>query len=200
MEQIKDELNYEEALEMLMSFLKKPDYRSFTKYGYDVYLPSLVTVYLNMHNCNSFDAQRVWIKWSPVFYEAAWELCRRGILRPGIKKAGEQATDDGNAGNGYSITPFGRTWLENPDKDAFVPTEPERFGRLIEKHKKRFGMGYQERGQQAVRCYGAQTYLACCVMCGAAAESILLAAATAKEKKRGTSSKAIFSKWRTIQD
>ena len=33
----------------------------------------------------------------------------------------------------------------------------------------------------AIRCYGANVYLACCAMCGAAAESILLAIAVAKE-------------------
>jgi hypothetical protein len=41
--------------------------------------------------------------------------------------------------------------------------------------------GFRQRGQEAVRCYGAHAYLACCAMCGAAAESVLLALDAAKE-------------------
>ena len=44
----------------------------------------------------------------------------------------------------------------------------------------RFGPGYHQRAQEAVKCYIAQAHMACCAMCGAAAESILLSAAIAK--------------------
>jgi hypothetical protein len=70
----------------------------------------------------------------------------------------------------------------NGGKDDFVPTEPERFGEILEKYKSKYGAGFHERAQQAIRCYGAHAYLACCAMCGASAESIILAAAIAKEK------------------
>ena len=72
-------------------------------------------------------------------------------------------------------------WLSEADSDDFVPTEPERFGGMLANHRDRFGPPFQERAQEAIRCYGAHAYLACCTMCGAAAESILLAAAIAKE-------------------
>ena len=178
-----EELKFEDALKMLIDFARNPNYQHSVQYGYDIYLPSLLMVYLREtgQGQGHDDYQIVWQKWSPLFYEAAWELCRRGILRPGIRQAGQQATDDGNGGNGYSITGFGKIWLSEADKDSFVPTEPERFGKLLAKYRNRFGEGYQERGQQAIRCYGAHTYLACCVMCGAAAESILLATVIAKE-------------------
>jgi hypothetical protein len=39
------------------------------------------------------------------------------------------------------------------------------------------GETFYQRAQEAVRCYGAHAYLACCVMCGAASESILLSIA-----------------------
>ncbi|PIU85249.1 MAG: hypothetical protein COS67_08910 [Deltaproteobacteria bacterium CG06_land_8_20_14_3_00_44_19] len=42
---------------------------------------------------------------------------------------------DGGAGNGYSITPFGHIWLKEGGQDDFVPTEPERFGEILEKYK-----------------------------------------------------------------
>lgn len=92
---------------------------------------------------------------------------------------GLQATEQGSGGNGYSITPFGEQWAAESDRDDFVPTEPERFAQMLKPFHPRFGPGFYERGQEAVRCYGAHAYLACCTMCGAAAESILLATAIA---------------------
>ena len=44
----------------------------------------------------------------------------------------------------------------------------------------RFGGGFLQRAAEAVGCYRTCHYLATCVMCGAAAESILLSVAIAK--------------------
>jgi len=125
---------------------------------------------------------RKMIEASPAFLSAAWELCRRGILRPGVTTMNAQATPDGGAGNGYSITPFGYQWLGEPEADTYVPTEPERFARLLEQYKEIFGSSFHQRAQEAIRCYGAHAYIACCAMCGAAAESIFLTVAIAKAK------------------
>jgi len=70
--------------------------------------------------------------------------------------------------------------VSEEDRDDFVPTEPERFGEMLARYRRRFGPAFQERAQEAIRCYGAHAYLACCAMCGAAAETILLCAAGAK--------------------
>jgi len=51
----------------------------------------------------------------------------------------------------------------------------------LQPYRVRFGPGFHQRAQAAVSCYGANIYLACCAMCGAAAESILLATAIARE-------------------
>lgn len=51
---------------------------------------------------------------------------------------------------------------------------------MLSRYQARFGPGFQSRGQEAIRCYGAHAYLACCVMSGAAGESILLSTAIAK--------------------
>jgi hypothetical protein len=40
-----------------------------------------------------------------------------------------------------------------------------------------YGAGFEQRAQEAARCYETGNYLACCALCGAAAESMLLAAA-----------------------
>jgi hypothetical protein len=105
---------------------------------------------------------------------------------------GAQATNDGAGGNGYSITPFGRRWLAEADKDMFVPAEPGRFAEMIAPYAEVFGSGFQQRTNEAIGCYGAHLYLACCVMCGAAAESLLIHLAIAKDGDE----EAVLTKYR----
>lgn len=173
-------MDQERALKFMLNRLRRTP-GSLGAYGYDVYIPSVIRTYLRDEEGQSWPDESRVRDLSPAFYAAAWELCRRGIIRPGVARMGLQATDDGSAGNGYSITPFGRTWLQEADLDAFVPTEPERFAQMIEPFRGLYGPGFHERAQEAIRCYGAHAYLACCAMCGAAAESILLAVATHKK-------------------
>jgi len=176
-------VSHEDATALLVKWLRDADHGNYTRYGYDVYLPGLILQYFVKEKRMQFhEAQAQMREIITDFYAPAWELCRRGILPPGIREYGQQATDDGNAGNGYSITPFGRKWLAEADRDIFVPTEPERFAKMLAQFQPRFGPGFQSRGQEAVRCYGAHAYLACCVMAGAAGESILLATAIAKTR------------------
>jgi hypothetical protein len=114
---------------------------------------------------------------SSYFYNAAWNLCRRGILRPGASCYRGQET---SFNDGYSVTSFGGQWLQESNQDDYVPTEPERFAKMLDLVGSRLGNAYRERAQEAIRCYGAHAYLACCAMCGAATESILLSVAIEK--------------------
>jgi hypothetical protein len=175
----------EDALLVIVAWLRQGAPRGPlgpSHYGYDVYLPTLISWHLREQRGvrDSNEEHRLAQQLFPVFANAAWEMCRRGILRPGIREQGAQATADGSAGSGFSVTAFGRTWLAEDQADTFVPTEPGRFAELLAPFSDRFGLGFQERAQEAVRCYGAHAYLACCAMCGAAAESVLLATAVAK--------------------
>lgn len=174
-------LTQPDATGLLIQWLRKPDHGPYGKYGYGVYLPNLARVYLTNRGTPQMELEQSVKEMMPMLYAAAWELCRRGILRPGVEAYLGQATPDGASGNGYSITPFGKKWLAEAQSDDFVPTEPERFGEMLANHQERFGAPFQERAQEAVRCYGAHAYLSCCTMCGAAAESILLATASAKK-------------------
>jgi len=172
----------EDALKLLITWLRNPPAAGSGEYGYDLYIPRMMKLHVAKvtgRPDNEIGTQHM-REISPSFYTAAWELCRRGILRPGVKVYGAQATEEGSAGSGYSVTPFGRTWLAEADRDDFIPTEPERFGALLGRYHNRFGPGFSARGQEAIRCYGAHAYLACCAMSGGAAESILLATAIAK--------------------
>jgi hypothetical protein len=174
-------MNSEDALNFLISYLRRPISTGYSSYGYHLYLPHVIVAYIWSQENKSCDVNNPRVReLSPNFYAAAWELCRRGVIRPGVHTLGEQATSDGSAGNGYSITPFGETWLKEFDRDDFVPTEPGRFASMLKPYHDRFGSAFYERAQEAIRCYGAHAYLACCTMCGAASESILLATAIAK--------------------
>ena len=177
-------MNVEDATSYMLSYIRTPRVGGYSSYGYDVYIPNVIDAYIrdkntnsSNHQWNSDEARRL----SPAFYAAAWDLCRRGIIRPGVRIMGAQATESGSSGDGYSVTPFGKQWLDEGIEDSYVPTEPGRFAELLKPHRDRYGPDFYERAQEAIRCYGAHAYLACCVMCGAAAEAILLAAAIARE-------------------
>jgi hypothetical protein len=176
----------EDALLIIVDWLRRRPPSDYSNYGYDLYLPNVIRWHLvsktSQLRASQSELDQEWPSLFPLFANAAWELCRRGVLRPGVKRYNEQSTDQGSAGSGFSVTVFGRNWLSEETRDSFIPTEPERFAQLLKPFGSRFGEGFHERAQQAVRCYGAHAYLACCAMCGAAAESILLATAIAKER------------------
>lgn len=174
-------MKQEDALLYILQWVRDGSPSRYSNYGYDIYISNVLDSYLQSEGLDPETSPGYHKKQelSSTFFAAAWELCRRGIIRPGVRTLSEQSTDEGSAGNGYSITPFGRQWLDE-DQDVFVPTEPGRFSEMLNPYKTRFGPGFFDRAQEAIRCYGAHAYLACCAMCGAAAESILLAVAVKK--------------------
>lgn len=112
------------------------------------------------------------------FYEAAWEMCRLGVLRPGPYAPKGMGSGGGSHTDGYSITAFGRTWLHDPERKSFG--DAGRMAKLLGSFDSLYGSGFAQRSIEAIRCHRAGNYLACCAMAGAAAESILLAIAIAK--------------------
>jgi hypothetical protein len=171
----------EEAFHVIVRFARENRRGPWPSYGYDVWIPNVIADFLHeVRGVNEHQAGPEINSLSPVFYAAAWDLCRRGIFRPGIKQRGEQIVEQGAAGDGYSVTPAGHDWLKGAADYESTPIEPGRFARMLDGFSPRFGDGYAERAREAVACYRVLTYVACCALCGAAAESILLAAAIAK--------------------
>lgn len=112
------------------------------------------------------------------FLDAAWYLCRIGVLRPGENATGLGMRGPGWNGDGYSVTAHGRAWLQTA-RDR-PPTDPTRFAEVMRPYGSHFGVGFLQRATEAARCYMTSNYFACCAMAGAAAESVLLAVAIKK--------------------
>jgi hypothetical protein len=119
------------------------------------------------------------------FQDAAWELAKRGILRPGpilpgpMVMGGRQNTE----GDGFSLTNAGRIWVQNFDQQPPFPVDPGRFSILVQQYARRFGPGFIQRATEAAGCYRTMNYLAACAMAGAACESVLMAVAIEKAKE-----------------
>jgi hypothetical protein len=150
-------------------------------YQCDLWIPYVVVSYWSAHDpAKGGDINTLAEDYVRPFYDAAWDLCRIGVLRPGQILPKGQAMGAGLfSGDGYSVTNFGWRWL----KDASEHPLPDasRLSEVLGSFASKFGDGYRQRAAEAVRCYRTLNYLAACTMAGAAAESILLAAAIAKD-------------------
>jgi hypothetical protein len=129
------------------------------------------------------------------FYDAAWTLCRRGILRPGAAvPAGQRGQQLGQTqfaaapfyGDGYSLTAWGRTWVrKSVSERAALPSDPNRIKEVLLNFAGKYGAGYAQRAAEAVSDWWAGNYLSACTMAGGAAESILLSTAIERIKDEG---------------
>lgn len=179
----------EEALRRIINWLKiakRIDNPFNSDYGHQLYVPHVVSECLQ-EELNRFKKSGVMQQFSydpnqagsEVFYDAVWTLCRNGILRPNPPNINTKGQD---SGRGFSVTSYGRKWLQEANSYDCIPAEYGRFAELLSNHSKRFGDGYHSRSQEAISCYRAHTYFACCAMCGASAESIMLAIAVTKNR------------------
>jgi hypothetical protein len=175
-------MHVDDAISFIIDVVKHSMTSNNHNESYDLDLRSVTTKYLTeVEHCSDHfqyvqDHPRG-KELSTYFYDGAWELCRRGILRPSVRVVGWQGSA---GGDGYSITKFGRTWISegaNPDELIYGA---DRFTELFKKLSRELGGGFLQRATEAARCYNLGVHIACCAMCGAAAESILLAVAITK--------------------
>ena len=154
--------------------------KSLASMGCDVYVQNVCGTYAGQHGAQIVsvsDRERVTEELAAPVLDAIWNLCRVGVLRPGPTSL----RNFGNTDNaGYCITAFGRGWISEHEQPAFIPTDGSRLTGLLTRRQDLFGMVYAARATDAARCFSAHAYYACCAMIGAAAESILVAAAVAK--------------------
>jgi hypothetical protein len=116
------------------------------------------------------------------YFVAAWQLARMGILAPvpaiRINEGDITQRDE------FVLTEQGRGWLSDSSVDPVLPAEQTRFKNALDAQAPRYGKVFRDRAIEALRCYNAHCFYACCVMCGAAAEAILLEVAAAKADDR----------------
>ena len=175
-------MHIEDATAFIVDFIAGPRAAAaYSDYGYDVYVPNVVAAYLAdvekipQHLVRDHPRGR---ELTPFFFDAAWELCRRGVLRPGVPNSG-------NADNkGFSVTNLGRSWIAS---GALAPIvlDMRRLSELFASLSNRLGLGFLQRANEAALCHSFGANLAACAMCGAAVESIVLAIAIAKTGDEG---------------
>jgi hypothetical protein len=186
--------SYSEALAYLIPWLRKRvraypdgDWTSIEPYGFDLYYDLIKD---KIFTSPVDPASQQVVKEKLFFMDAIWDLCTRGILRPGSStyplRLGALNQAQYTSSREFVLTTYGLQWLEDTSTNDAMPMEYGRFSELLGKHDSRFGEAYRLRSQEAVRCYQAHTFFACCAMCGAAAESILLALAIAKLGEKNT--------------
>jgi hypothetical protein len=167
-------MDLDEAIAILLDLLRNDRARN---YGYDLYARNGAEFAARQRYPREHYLDAPLRELSPIFYEAAWELCRRGIVRPGVRRSGEQAVEEG----GYSLTIAGRAALANLDTTTILIAQPGSLPATLSGFQPLFGDGFHQRAMEAVKCRNAEAWLACCAMVGAAAESVLLAVAITKE-------------------
>lgn len=118
-----------------------------------------------------------------LFSDALFQLVRRGILKPGERFGSNfYITNVNSLSEGFTVTGYGNKWLIN-NQNHLLPASHGRLETIYSKFQPLFGSEYFRRAKEAVSCYFSGNYLACCVMSGAATESILLAVAFVKTNK-----------------
>ena len=172
-------LTLDDAIAFTLDLLRQTrrSSRAGSHYGYDVYNPTVAREWAASKTKDPQEWDKAADAVSGVFLDAMWELCRRGVLRPGVRDHNGQMVGDAL---GYSLTSHGRTWLTEADESHFILLQPGSLAAAFDRFGERFGPGYRQRTQEAVRCRAVEAWLAACAMVGAAAESILLALAIAK--------------------
>jgi hypothetical protein len=170
----------EEALDFLIEYLRRdlPEKRGHRP---DFTLMVVGRAYLKTRKGLDYSHQndeRAYELTGPIG-NAAWCLVRLGVLRPGGQYFAPGAPFTGME---FTLTDFGRAWILRP-LDELVFASPERTSRLLDRYRARFGDAYLQRGIEAADCYRAGLYLACCAMCGAASEAIVLALAREQMSK-----------------
>src|SRR5258708_22576123 len=179
-------MHFDDAFDLLIKYLaavpelKGKNARAAHSHGHagDLWIPHLVQGYWQSRS-ELIASENLEDHHFQPFYDAAWELCRIGVIRPGEFAPRGWATDAGLfSGDTFSITRFGRAWLKDASQRPIA--DPPRLSEALQGFADRFGGGYAQPATAAVSTYPTGNYLAACMMSGAAAESILLALATAK--------------------
>jgi hypothetical protein len=125
-------LTQADATNLLIQWLRDPDHGGASSYGYGIYLPALVRGYLRKKGIRELDQEHHLEKMMPMLYAAAWDLCRRGIIRPGVRAHNAQATADGASVARMELSAIRELLVADPPPDKKnVPLGGDDTGRGI---------------------------------------------------------------------
>ncbi|MBF9051880.1 hypothetical protein GTA62_17600 [Roseobacter sp. HKCCD9010] len=166
-------MEIDEAIGLAVRALKES--RS-ARYGYDYYGRAVAEYAAEQETRHGQEQANLTAEYTPLFEEAGWVLCLRGVLRPGVRSMHAQAAEPG----GYSMTSAAGARLQAIDDANVLVYQSGSLLDTFSGFAERFGEAFVQRAAEAVRCRDAGVWLASCVMSGAAAEAVLLAIAIAK--------------------
>lgn len=193
------EINIETAQQFIINKLHEANKRAMLHWGqynrladrgYDVCFTKTLAEYKNSvcpnmpHIVIDNDTKlQMEIKCKVALSDAIWDLCQKNILRPGVSHINNTVSTLSTVNDGYAVTEYGKNWLTTYDMADLLPADPHKLSSVFAQHQTLYGHNYYKRAKEAVNCYLSGNYLACCVMCGAATESILLSAAFIKRDR-----------------
>src|SRR6266478_6775248 len=70
-------MHQEDALLYILQWVRSGSPSPYSNYGYDIYIPNVIRAYLTSRKFSHQEVEQQVSNLSPVFLDAAWELCRR---------------------------------------------------------------------------------------------------------------------------
>jgi hypothetical protein len=111
-------ISVDDALNFILTKLKSEGPARFDRDGFDFWVSDYAARYLEevqgvrprppIEDKRTYDA-------SVPFFDAAWELARRGVLRPSVRNSFMQWAARYSTGGGYTLTQIGAEWLAGLD-------------------------------------------------------------------------------------
>jgi hypothetical protein len=104
----------DDALNYILQQLRTKGPASYGQDGYDFTVRDMTVRYLKevlrLSPAPEVEDERTYAA-SPAFFDAAWELARRGVLRPSVRSSFMQWAARASSGGGYTLTRVGAEWL-----------------------------------------------------------------------------------------
>ena len=124
---------------------------AIANFDYDVHLDTAMAAYKQYHQINTdlrFEhdnlkrdkIQKLDKKCKQLFSDAIWDLCRKGILRPGPSFVSDTYKQPQLVNEGFAVTKYGQDWIMKFTIDDLLPADPNRLSQVFEKYQKLFGV------------------------------------------------------------
>ncbi|MEK0082601.1 hypothetical protein [Benzoatithermus flavus] len=111
-------ISVDDALNFILTKLRTEGPAKFDRDGFDFWVSDYAARYLEevqgIRPRPPIEDQRTYDASVP-FFDAAWELARRGILRPSVRNSFMQWAARYSTGGGYTLTQIGAEWLAGLD-------------------------------------------------------------------------------------